>query len=304
MAETRSRRKWGRAFRWTGLTLGLISVLSYLAISVLSADVLTRSGSQGPAGLPPLVLPDGARPWTVKTADGVTIRGEWLPEPASDRLLILVHGMRESVERLTDLAVDLHHRGFNVLLFDLRGHGRSDPHRLTMGRLERNDLLAALKWAKAAEFTPDRIGWVGRSMGGAMLVMEAADNPEIRVAVLDSPYGNLPILLDQQLTLHSHLPRVFNPGIILAAHQVYGVRTDDLVPTDMAKRWGDRPMLLMHGDQDAIVPVEQARNLAQAVGPACEIVVLNGVGHVKAYRANPKSYVDRVTTFFDRNLAR
>lgn len=303
MSQQPGRRSWGRTFRWVGLALGLASVLSYLTIAVMSADVLTRSGSQGPAGLAPATLPEGARPWSVTTEDGITIRGEWLPAPTSNRLLILVHGMRESTERLADLAVDLNRRDFNVLLFDLRGHGRSDPHRLTMGRLERNDLHAALKWAEAEGFSADRIGWLGRSMGGAMLVMEAADNPEIRAAVLDSPYGNLPVLLDQQLTLHSHLPKVFNPGIILAAREVYGVRTDDLVPIDMASRWGDRPMLLIHGDQDAIVPIEQARTLARSVGPACEMVVLKGVGHVKAYRHDPRAYVDRVASFFDHNLA-
>lgn len=302
MARERSRRR--SYFRWIGFSLGLASVLGYLAVSVFSASVLTRSSSPGPPGASPASSPTGARPWSLTTEDGVTIRGSWLPNPDSDRLLILIHGMRESSSSFLDLADRLHHRGYNVLSFDLRGHGRSDPHRLTMGRLERRDLRAALKWAEAEGFAPDRIGWLGRSMGAAMLVMEGVDNPDIRVAVLDSPYGNLPILLDQQLTLHSHLPRLFNPGIILAAHQVYGVRTDDLIPIELARRWGDRPMLLIHGDQDAIVPVDQARSLAKSVGPACETVILEGVGHVKAYQNDPEGYAERVATFFDRHLAR
>ncbi|MFO0960633.1 MAG: alpha/beta fold hydrolase [Isosphaeraceae bacterium] len=304
MSEERDRRRWGRAFRRVGTGLGLASVAGYLAISIMSANILTRSGTADAANAAAFALPEAARPWSVTTEDGLTLRGGWLPDPSSDRLLILVHGMRESSEHLADLAVDLHRRGFNVLFFDLRGHGRSDPHRLTMGRRERADLLAALKWARGEGFTPDRIGWLGRSMGGAMLVMEGADNPEIGVVVLDSPYGNLPVLLDDQLTRHSHLPKVFNPGIILAAHQVYGVRTDDLMPIESARQWGDRPMLLIHGDQDAIVPIEQARSLAQAAGPSCELRILRGVGHVRAYRQDPSGYADQVAAFFRSHLGR
>ena len=74
--------------------------------------------------------------------------------------------------------------------------------------------------------------------------MEAARNPRIQVAVLDSPYGDLPKLLNTQLSKHSGLPGWFNPGILLAARWIYGVRTDDLVPTRFARAWGERPLAL------------------------------------------------------------
>ena len=48
--------------------------------------------------------------------------------------------------------------------------------------------------------------------------------------MLDSPFGNLPELLDRQLTRHSHLPELFNPGILAAARLAFGVRTDNLIP--------------------------------------------------------------------------
>ncbi len=52
--------------------------------------------------------------------------------------------------------------------------------------------------------------------------------------MIDSPYGDLPKLLDTQLSKHSGLPHWFNPGILLAARWIYGVRTDDLVPIRFA----------------------------------------------------------------------
>jgi pimeloyl-ACP methyl ester carboxylesterase len=202
------------------------------------------------------------------------------------------------------LGRDLHRRGYDILLFDLRGHGQSDPSRLFMGRRERADIRAVLAWANRRGFAPDQIGWVGYSMGASTVLMEGAQNPAIRAAVLDSPYGNLPELLNQQLTYHSHLPRIFNPGILLAARWVFGVRTDDLVPIRSARKWGDRPLFLIHGEADSIVPVRHARLLAQAAGPTCRAVTLPGVEHVQAYRLNPRGYVAAVDRFFGRHLTR
>jgi fermentation-respiration switch protein FrsA (DUF1100 family) len=141
-------------------------------------------------------------------------------------------------------------------------------------------------------------------MGAAALLMEAAENHDIRAAVVDSPFGDLPELLDAQLTEHSHLPKFFNPGILLAAHRVFGVRTDDLRPVRSASAWGDRPLLLIHGEADSIVPVRQARALADAIGPSCTVITLSGVEHVRAYRSDPEGYIATVASFFREHLAR
>ncbi|HZW32219.1 MAG TPA: alpha/beta hydrolase, partial [Isosphaeraceae bacterium] len=148
-----------------------------------------------------------------------------------------------------------------------------------------------------------RIGWLGYSMGGSTLLMEAARNPQIQVAVVDSPYGDLPRLLEAQLSKHSGLPAWFNPGILLAARWIFGVRTDDLVPIRSARSWGERPLLLIHGESDTIVPVSQARELARNLGTSCMTLTLPGVEHVQAYDSDPAGYVETVGTFFDDHLS-
>jgi fermentation-respiration switch protein FrsA (DUF1100 family) len=140
-------------------------------------------------------------------------------------------------------------------------------------------------------------------MGGSTLLMEAARNPEIQVAVFDSPYGNLPTLLDAQLSKYSGLPGWFNPGIVLAARWVYGVRTDDLIPIRSASSWGERPVLLIHGESDTTVPVGQARELARTLGASCLMLTLPGVEHVQAYDSDPEGYIRTVGSFFDSHLS-
>jgi pimeloyl-ACP methyl ester carboxylesterase len=218
-------------------------------------------------------------------------------------LVVLVHGMWSSWLELGALGRDLHRREFDVLLFDLRGHGQSDPSRLYLGRRERADIQAVMAWAHAEGFPDDRIGWLGYSMGGSTLLMEAARNPRIRVAVIDSPYGDLPKLLNVQLSKHSGLPAWFNPGILMAARWIFGVRTDDLIPNRSARSWGERPLLLIHGDSDTIVPVSQAYELARNLGTSCLTLIWPGVDHVQAYDSDPAGYVATVGAFFEDHLS-
>ncbi len=283
-----------------GPCVALLAV-AYVGISLFTADRLTRPTNH-PSAFDLRHLEPGAQPWSTRTSDAVTLRGWYLPTGERRHLIVLVHGMWSSSLEMASLGRDLRRSGFDVLLFDLRGHGQSDPSRLYLGRRERADIRAVMAWAFGEGFTDDRIGWLGYSMGGSTVLMEAARNPQIHVAVLDSPYGNLPKLLNTQLPQHSGLPSWFNPGILLAARWVYGVRTDDLIPTRFARAWGERPLLVIHGESDRIVPVSQAKELATAAGRCCLTKTLPGVDHVQAYQSDPKGYVQVVGAFFSDNL--
>lgn len=298
---TRRQRLLFRMSKWmVGLVL-LGGTGGYTGISLFTADVLTRPKNH-PVKLDPRQVSENATPWSVRTADGLTLRGWYCPTEKRRHLIVLVHGMGESWTEMAPLGRDLHALDYDVLLFDFRGHGHSDRARVSMGRRERADIRAVQAWAHSEGFTPDRIGWLGYSMGASTLLMEAANNPDIQAAVIDSPYGNLPELLRTQLHKHSHLPKWFNPGILAAARLAYGVRTDDLLPIRSARHWGNRPLLLIHGESDSIVPVSQARRLAAAAGPSCEAVTIPGVGHVRAYREDPEHYIAAVNSFFNSHL--
>ena len=281
----------------------LLLVGGYLGVSYIAAERLTRASNHADAIDARLVSRD-ARAWSTRTADGLTLRGWYCPTEGGRRLIVLVHGMGASWDHMAEIGRWLHRRGYGILLFDLRGHGTSDPARLSMGRREREDIRAVLAWAESEGYTPDRIGWLGHSLGASTLLMEAARNPEIQVAVVDSPFADLPELLNSQLTRHSHLPSWFNPGILFVAHRAFGVRTDDLKPIRSAPAWGTRPLLLIHGEADSIVPIRHAHALAAALGPACESLLLPGVEHVAAFHSDKRGYVARVDGFFDEHLAR
>jgi dipeptidyl aminopeptidase/acylaminoacyl peptidase len=301
MEKTAERQRLKRIATWVLTATALLLGLAYAGVACFTADRLTRPTNR-PLAMDPYGLSADVEAWSTRTADGLTLRGWYLSTKDRRHLIVLVHGLWSSWPEMASLGRDLHASGFDVLLFDLRGHGQSDPSRVYLGRRERNDIRAVMDWAQSAGFDEDRIGWLGYSMGGSTVLMEAARNPRIHVAVIDSPYGDLPKLLNAQLTKHSGLPAWFNPGILLAARLCYGVRTDDLVPIRYARAWGERPLLLIHGESDSIVPVTQAQQLAQAVGSSCLTVTLPGVDHVQAYQSDPETYVKLVGGFFNSHL--
>jgi len=301
-ASQEQPRRFLRRFHWLTVMVLVLASAVYLGISLLAAAMLTQPANQALL-LDPRAVAVEAVPWQVRTEDNLTLRGWYYPSRPHRRLIVLIHGMWSAWPEMAAVGHDLHALGYDVLLFDLRGHGQSDPARLSLGRRERADLRAVLTWAARQGFTPERIGWLANSMGASTLVMEAARNPAIRVAVVDSPYGSLPELLDAQLPQYSHFPECFNPGILAAAYLVFGVRTDDLVPIQFAQHWGPRPLLLFHGEADTIVPVRQARQLAAAAGPSCQTVILPGVEHVQAYVRHPRRYIATVDSFFQQHLA-
>lgn len=302
MKPTPGRRRIRRIVAAIGGLFLLLFAIMYAGVSLIAAERLTRPTNHPLSIDPHRVSPD-AEPWSTRTADGLTLRGWYLPTEPRRHLLVLVHGMWSSWLEMAGLGKDLHRRGFDVLFFDLRGHGESDSSRLYLGSRERTDIRAVMEWAKSEGFAHDRVGWLGYSMGGSTVLMEGAHNPEIQVAVLDSPYGDLPRLLDNQLSQHSGLPRWFNPGILLAARWAFGIRTDDLVPIRIARTWGARPVLLIHGESDTIVPLKQARELKRTLGASCLMLTLPGVEHVQAYASDRERYIRIVSTFFLSHLS-
>jgi len=109
-----------------------------------------------------------------------------LPTPGARDAVLLLHGFGDSPDTLRYLAADLHARGFPVYAPLLPGHGRTlDAFR----RSPRGSWLAAARDAYArlaARY--ERVGVVGLSMGGALAVLVAADQPQVAALALLAPY--------------------------------------------------------------------------------------------------------------------
>lgn len=100
---------------------------------------------------------------TLKTRDHLKIKAWYIPAN-SQKAVIIAHGLGANKSNFIG-TVDLWHSlGFNVLIFDFRGHGNSDGHTVSFGYRERYDVLAGLEYLmNERKFLPSHIWGYGVS---------------------------------------------------------------------------------------------------------------------------------------------
>ena len=85
-----------------------------------------------------------------RTSDGLTLRGWWIPG-TRHQSIVMIHGLSNNRSEPFNKAGYLHEAGYNLLVFDLRGHGQSDGNGSTMGYREPLDASAAVAEARSLD---------------------------------------------------------------------------------------------------------------------------------------------------------
>jgi uncharacterized protein len=127
---------------------------------------------------------------TIPAADGVRLSA-WLASKPGAPAIVLLHGYPAEKADMLPLAAALARR-FTVLLVDLRYFGRSEGRVTTLGLRERDDLRRVLDALASRGF--DRVGVFGFSLGGAIAITTAADEPRVRAVAAYSPFSDLRVL--------------------------------------------------------------------------------------------------------------
>lgn len=293
----------------TALLVVLVAI-AYIGPCIYVAATLTRAKRQ-PVQIDPRAFGLQVEDVTFPSAvDGVRLRG-WLlygPDapPTGGRLIVLVHGHNgvrdDSGIGIVPLAAELVRAGYPVLTFDLRGHGESAGDRFSLGWYERRDLRGALDWAEGRGFT--QVGVQGFSMGAATALLTAAEDRRIAALVTDSSFASLREILAVEAPKRSGLPRLYTPGVLLMVRLLYGPDANALRPAEAIAGLGDRPVLILHGADDRLIPATNAERLWTArYGQAGEdnrdrLHIFPGAAHVKAYQTDPTTYRRLVLDFW------
>jgi uncharacterized protein len=185
-------------------------------------------------------------------------------------------GAAQSYPQLADrLAVEA---GWMVLAFNFRGTGESGGDFSLAGWLA--DLRAAVDHLDAME-TVGGVWLAGASTGGALALCLAADDERVRgVATLAAP-ADFDHWAGDARGLLEHARRV---GVVRSASfpadvAAWSRELREVQPLAAAARIPPRSLLVVHGDQDDVVPVEDARALADAAHGGAELRIVNGAGH-------------------------
>jgi len=234
--------------------------------------------------------------------DGIPLRGWFIPASSARVAIVLCHGHAGSMDPEVKVASWLYCAGFHVLMFDFRAHGRSGGDHVSLGTLERRDLLGALDVLSARGI--DRVGVLGFSMGGAVALLTAAVEERIVAVVCDGAFAWLDETLLGWAEQRTGAPRwLARPVVGLVrrfAEWRLGVRLEDPI------RWigciAPRPVLLIHGDRDRYVSVRAVEALYAAAGEPKELWRVAEAGHRRVDQRCPEEYRRRVVGFFERWL--
>jgi len=250
--------------------------------------------------------------------DGLTLHGWFIPArgvtafslededwaTGSKGTIVFGHGRFGSKDPDVKYVPWLREAGYNCLLFDFRGHGRSQGDYTSFGYHEREDLLGAIDLLQSKGIP--RVGVLGFSLGAVVGISTAAQCPAITAVVADGAFVRLRRALAQgaeERGVPRWLVRALGPSILwLAGRRVGG----DLEQSDPL-RWVDniapRALFLIHGEEDPYVSVEDVRRLYDAAGEPKELWIAAGAGHRRVDQIYGDEYRERVAGFFDEHLA-
>lgn len=285
---------------WATAVLALLSV-AYLGLGLFAATKLSAPNRR-PAERTPEDVGLAYREVGFESTDGVPLAAWWLPpvdDVGSSRVVMLVHGWGgdKSDEHIIETARIYARAGYGVLLLDLRGSGGSGGERRTMGYTETSDVRGGLAWLEGEGFGSERVVLHGWSMGGATVV-RSAPGAGVSAVVEEAGYADLPLILRKVLPEVSGLPRLFNPGVLLAARLFLGLRAYSVRPGEDAARLRKEgvPLFVIHSADDEVVPYLHAELFAE-VYPEAGPWRLEGYEHVAAY-THPE-YEERLLSFLE-----
>jgi fermentation-respiration switch protein FrsA (DUF1100 family) len=232
------------------------------------------------------------------------VRGWWLPQATSNRLIIACAGYRGTKSDLLGIGKQLWLAGNNVLLMDFYGHGMQRGAPITLAFREVNDFLGAVDYV--AQRAPEKhIGALGFSMGAAVVIQGAARDERVGAVVADSPFATHHDVVEAQfrLTLPAIPPEPFLVTADRLLQRHAGYRFHDVEPLRDVATIAPRPLLIIHSTGDQVIPYQHAVQLYEAAREPKTLWIVDGVPHCGAYFLDRVGYSRTVAEFFANGLA-
>jgi fermentation-respiration switch protein FrsA (DUF1100 family) len=240
---------------------------------------------------------------TFTSADGLRLAGWYIPSH-NRATVILCHGLGDNRVGLLPQVALLAEHGYGSLLFDLRAHGESEGEMVTYGYAETDNVLAAVDYLLSRpDVDPERIGILGESLGAATALRAAARSTYLKAVVAESAFTSLEDEVASSFTVFSGLPAFpFAPLTVAFAQWQTGLRISEVRPIADIPSIAPRPVFIIHGTDDELIPAEQGLGLYEAAGEPKALWMVDGLGHGSALEISPDEYEKRVIGFFDKAL--
>ena len=217
--------------------------------------------------------------------------------------VIAAHGYTETACSMAGVAKQFLNYGYNVLIPDLRAHGKSEGKYIGMGWLDRLDLIEWINFL-INKYGHIKIILYGISMGAAAVMMTSGENlpSNVRVVIEDCGYTSVWEEFSDKLKTIFHIPKfpaMYNANIITKLRAGYSLKKASSI--NQIKK-SKIPTLFIHGDKDKFVPFFMLDKLYEAASCKKEKLVISGAGHAEAQLIDSQKYWHTVRKFIKRYL--
>lgn len=251
-------------------------------------------------------LAQGFQEASIQSVEGLALWAAVVPARGqSHRWAICVHGYHDDHTGMGVYGRRYHEAGWNVLMPDQRGYGRSEGHYIGWGYDERLDMVGWISWVIRHDAQAE-ILLHGVSMGAATVLMTTGGAlPEnVKAAISDCAYSDIE-------TEMRHVVRERGQGEGRRASMPSGAAFALLRQTTLRKTGFDlrdaapkeaverskTPTLFIHGTEDRFVPASMMGELFQAARCPKSFLWIPGAGHAQAVGIDPNLYWSTVDTF-------
>ena len=239
----------------------------------------------------------------IKSYDGKTLYGRYFHRNDNREVQILFHGYRGNAYKDMSGGVKLAlEYGSNVLLIDQRSHGKSDGKTISFGIKERYDVVSWVAYINKKFNYNVPIIISGISMGAATVLMASNLNLPQNVAgiIADCPFSSPKTILinvAKQLKIPSFIAY---PLLVIAAF-VYGLFNLNEASAIKSVKESNIPILLIHGDDDRLVPYTMSKDIYNANSKNIKLVIFKNAAHgisyiidENLYRKESKEFIEKV----------
>lgn len=233
-----------------------------------------------------------------ETQDGQALHGWFLPTPrrTARGTVLHLHGNAANITGHYEFARWLPDAGYNTLVFDYRGFGRSKGSVTRAGTVK--DAMAALDYLRVrGDVDADRIVVWGQSIGGAISVALAAERrSQIRGLVVEAGFSSYRGIVRHHV--------MHNPLLLALAWWFPFFISEELKPIDLVDQISPVPVLFIHGTADRVVPHKMSQAMYDKAKQPKELWLIQSADHYGIWESNPETAQGRLLNFFETAIAK
>ncbi len=240
----------------------------------------------------------------IESLDNLRLHASFIPAAEdTHNYCLLIHGIWDNHECNGIYAEHYLEKGYNCLMIDLRGFGKSEGNYIGYGLDDRLDTIQWIDWIVKRD--PDaKIILHGVSMGAATTLMTTGEAlpGNVKGAIADSSFTTLP---EQFASAYKKFKGSFVPtplAIIILRLSILlraGYDINDVRPIDAVKR-STTPTLFIHGDDDTFVDPHMCSRLYEAAKCPKQYCMILGAGHICGVAKDPVNYWNKVDSFIGK----